>query len=138
MTATAIASVAGGPGVSTLVAAIAATTTPDRQLLSDALAVEQIPIEAGRALVGVRLEPGGFPTAGLGAGDVVQVAAAPVNQQDAAPVVLVRRAEVESVVVLGDQGPMSPRLVTLSVPEERAADVAASGLGGRVVLAVLP
>lgn len=116
-----------------------AADLPAGQLVSDALTVDQLPVENGRALVGVQLDPGGFPTAGLGPGDVVQVVAVGHSGDDiSGNGVLVDEATVEAVVVLADQGPASPLLVTLDVPDERAAAVAAAGMDGRVSLVVVP
>lgn len=112
---------------------------PSGQLLSEPLMVDRLPIDPGQALVGLRLEPGGFPIAGLQPGDAVRVVG--TDDGDAttsAPPVLVERATVEAVAALADQGPSSPRLVTVQVPADRAAAVAAAGMAGQVSLAVVP
>lgn len=113
-----------------------AADLPAGVLLSDALMVGQLPMSAGQALVGLRLDPGGFPTVGLRPGDAVQVVA--VADDGGEPRLLVDRGTVEAVVVLAEQGPASPRLVTVQVPADRAAAVATAGLAGQVSLVVVP
>lgn len=115
-----------------------AADLPAGQLVSSALTVQQLTVADGMALVGVRLDPGGFPSAGLRPGDAVQVVASAGPQGGDDSQVLVERGLVEAVVVLSDQGAAAPRLVTLSVPAARAAAVAAAGTAGRVSLAVVP
>lgn len=114
-----------------------AADLPAGHLVSPALTVQRLAVADGQALVGLRLDPGGFPSAGLRPGDSVSVVAAG-EQQGAAAQVLVERGVVESVAVLSDQGPASPRLVTVSVPEGQAGPVAAAGTSGRVSLVVVP
>lgn len=115
--------------------AVWATDLPAGQLLSGALTVEGLPIDPGQALVGLRLDPGGFPTVGLRPGDAVKVVD---TARDRDTTVLVDRATVEAAVELTDQGPSSPRLVTVQVPQDRAADVAAAAAAGQVALVVVP
>ena len=86
--------------------------------------------------MGLRLNPGEFPIAGLRPGDVVQVIEA-AAQQGEPPQVLVEAAVVESVAVLGDQGAAAARLITLAVPAEAAAAVANAGGAGRASIAVV-
>jgi hypothetical protein len=109
---------------------------PAGQFLSPALVTEGVAVGEGLALVGLRLDPGEFPIAGLRAGDVVQVIEA-AAQQGEAPQVLVDAAVVESVAVLGDQGVAAARLVTLAVPAEAAAAVANASGAGRASIAVV-
>jgi hypothetical protein len=113
-----------------------AADLPVGQLLSNALIAERLPVADGQALVGLRLGPGAFPTAGLQPGDVVMVIATSA-QPDEPPRVLVEAAVIESVAELGDQGVASDRLVTLSVPADAAAAVANAGSAGRASLAVV-
>lgn len=110
---------------------------PAGQLLSPALTVERLEVAEGRALVGLRLEPGALPTVGLRPGDVVAVVAEPPQPGGPAQM-LVDRAVVEAVTVLSDQGVAAARLVTVAVPDGRAAEVAAAAGAGRVALAVVP
>lgn len=119
-----------------LVGQVWAADLPADHLLSPALVTEQVAVGEGQALVGLRLNPGEFPIAGLRPGDVVQVIEA-AAQQGEAPQVLVEAAVVESVAVLGDQGVAAARLVTLAVPAEAAAVVANAGGAGRASIAVV-
>lgn len=105
-------------------------------LLSPALVTERLVITDGQALVGLQLDPGEFPVAGLRPGDVVMVIEA-AAQQGESPKVLVETAIVESVAVLGEQGVASARLVTLSVPADAAAAVTNAGSAGRASIAVV-
>lgn len=114
-----------------------AVDLPAGQLLSPALVMGRLEVSQGQALVGLRLNPGEFPAAGLRPGDVVLVVVAG-GQQGEQPRVLVEGAVVESVAVLGDQGVAAARLVTLSVPAEAAAAVANAGSAGRASIAVVP
>lgn len=115
-----------------------AADLPPGQLLSAPLMVDLLPIEAGQSLVGLRLEPGGLPTAGLQPGDAVQVVAATGGADSSVPTVLVDRGIVEAVVLLTEQNAAGARLVTVQVPADRAAAVAGSGLAGEVALVVVP
>ncbi len=119
-----------------LIGRVWAVDLPARELLSPALVSERLAVAAGQALVGLSLEPGDFPVAGLRPGDVVMVVQA-APQPGEEPRVLVDSAIVESVAVLGDQGVASARLVTLSVPAEAAAAVANAGSAGRASIAVV-
>ena len=110
---------------------------PAGELLSPALVSDRLAVTDGQALVGLSLDPGGFPVAGLRPGDAVMVVEAAL-QPDEEPRVLVDSAIVESVAVLGEQGVASARLVTLSVPAEAAAAVANAGSAGRASIAVIP
>lgn len=118
-----------------LIGRVWAANLPAGQLLSPPLTVTRLPVDDGRALVGLRLDPGGFPSTGLQPGDAVHVLAAP--QQQGQPPELLTTGTVEAVVVLSDQGPASPRLVTVSVPTDSAAAVAAAGTADRASLAIV-
>lgn len=113
-----------------------AADLPAGHLLSPALVVERVAVAQGRALVGLRLNPGEFPIAGLRPGDLVQVIEA-ATQLGETPQVLVDAAVVESVAVLGDQGTAAARLITLSIPVESAASVTNAGSAGRASIAVV-
>ena len=119
-----------------LVGQVWAIDLPTGELLSPALVRERLPVADGQALVGLSLDPGDFPVAGLQPGDAVMVVEAAL-QPGQEPRVLVGSAIVESVAVLGEQGMASARLVTLSVPAERAAAVANAGSAGRASIAVV-
>ena len=119
-----------------LVGQVWAADLPADHLLSPALVTEHVAVGEGQALVGLRLNPGEFPIAGLRPGDVVQVIEASA-QQGEPPQVLVDAAVVESVAVLGDQGVAAARLITLAVPAETAAAVTNAGGAGRASIAVV-
>lgn len=118
-----------------LVGRVWAVDLPVGALLFPALVTERLLVTEGQALVGLQLDPGEFPAAGLRPGDRVMVLEA--AQQGEGPKVLVESAIVESVAVLGDQGVASARLVTLSVPADAAAAVANAGSAGRASVAVV-
>ena len=113
-----------------------AVDLPAGELLSPALVSERVTVAAGQALVGLSLDPGDFPVAGLRPGDAVMVVEAAV-QAGEEPRVLVDSAIVESVAELGEQGVASARLVTLSVPAETAAAVVNAGSANRASIAVV-
>ena len=119
-----------------LIGQVWAVDLPAGELLSPALVSERLAVSAGQALVGLSLDPGDFPVAGLRPGDVVIVVEAALQPGDE-PRVLVDSATVESVAVLGEQGVASARLVTLSVPAETAAAVANAGSADRASIAVV-
>ncbi len=119
-----------------LIGRVWAVDLPAGGLVSPALVSERLAVANGQALVGLSLEPGDFPVAGLRPGDVVMVLEAAL-QPGEEPRILVDSAVVESVAVLGDQGVASTRLVTLSVPAEAAAAVANAGSAGRASIAVV-
>ncbi|MEX0744949.1 MAG: hypothetical protein WD118_05050, partial [Phycisphaeraceae bacterium] len=119
-----------------LVGQVWAADLPAGHLLSPPLAVERVAVGEGRALVGLRLNPGEFPIAGLRPGDLVQVIEAAAQQGDP-PQVLVDDAVVEAVAVLGDQGVAAAQLITLSIPVESAAAVTNAGGAGRASIAVV-
>lgn len=118
-----------------LVGQVWAADLPAGELLSPALLTDRLVVADGQALVGLRLDPGGFPAAGLRPGDVVMVVQSALQQGE--PRVLVDSAVVESVMPLADQGVASARLVTLSVPAEAAAAVANAGSAGQASIAVV-
>lgn len=120
-----------------LVGRVWAIDLPTGELLSPALVSDRLAVADGQALVGLSLDPGDFPVAGLRPGDSVMVVEAAL-QPGEEPRVLVDSAIVESVAVLGEQGVASARLVTLSVPAETAASVANAGSAGRASIAVVP
>ena len=119
-----------------LIGQVWAVDLPAGELLSPALVSERLAVAEGQALVGLRLDPGAFPVAGVRPGDVVMVVEAAV-QPGEEPRVLVDSATVESVAVLGEQGVGSARLITLAVPAETAAAVTNAGSAGRASIAVV-
>ncbi len=118
-----------------LIGQVWAVDLPPGELLSPSLVTDRLLVADGQALVGLRLEPGGFPVAGLRPGDVVMVMQSALQEEE--PRVLVVSAVVESVALLADQGVASARLVTLSVPVEAAAAVANAGSAGQASIAVV-
>lgn len=118
-----------------LVGQVWAVDLPAGELLSPSLVTDRLVVADGQALVGLRLEPGGFPVAGLRPGDVVMVVETALQQTE--PRVLVESAVIESVVPLADQGVAAARLVTLSIPAEAAAAVANAGSAGQASIAVV-
>lgn len=120
-----------------LVGQVWAADVPAGQYVSSALVADRVQVQAGTALVGLRLEPGGLPVTGLTAGDTVSVVHAPGGAGGQVSM-LVESATVESVVVLSDQGSAAARLVTVSVPSDVAGEVAAAGMAGEVALVVVP
>ena len=120
-----------------LVGQVWAADLPADEYVTAAVVARRVSIEAGTGLVGLRLDPGALPVTGLQSGDQVMVVLAP-SQGGGEVRVLVEEATVESVVVLSDQGPASPRLVTVAVPAGLASAVAAAGVAGEAALVVVP
>lgn len=120
-----------------LVGQVWTADVPAGQYVTSAVVAPQITIAPGTGLVGLRLDPGALPLTGLQSGDTVMVVAAS-SQAGAQVEVLADEVTVESVVVLSDQGPASPRLVTVAVPDDLADEVAAAGMAGAAALVVVP
>ena len=118
--------------VTELVGGLWAADLPAGTLISPGLIVERLEVAGDQALVGLALPPGGWPSASLRAGDVVMVVATGDTAR-----VLVDRATVDSVTVLGD-AVSGTRLVTIAVPHGVAAEVTAAAAAGEVALAVVP
>ena len=110
-----------------------AADLPAGTLLSSALMLDTLPVAADQALVGLALPPGGWPTPSLRTGDAVTVLRTGGEQ----PGVVVERATVEVVTMLGDAATAN-RLVTVTVPRGRAAEVTAAAAAGEVALVVVP
>lgn len=115
-----------------LIGGLWAADLPAGTLISPGLIVERLEVAGDQALVGLALPPGGWPSASLRAGDTVMV----IRTDDASGV-LVDRATVDSVTLLGD-AVSGTRLVTVTVPHGVAAEVTAAASAGEVALAVVP
>lgn len=120
-----------------LVGQVWTADVPAGQYVTSAVVSSQVEVAPGMGLVGLRLDPGALPITGLQTGDTVMVVLAP-GEAGGQVEVLVDQATVESVVVLSDQGPASPRLVTVAVPTGSADEVAAAGVAGEAALVVVP
>lgn len=118
---------------SELAGGVWAADLPAGTLLSAALVLDTLPIDDGEALVGLALPPGGWPTPSLRAGDAVTV----IRTSDGQSGVLVDRATVDAVTLLGDAA-SATRLVTVAVPAGAAAEVTSAAAAGEVSLAVVP
>ena len=114
------------------------------QVLTEAMVSSAMTPGEGQAVVGLALDPTRAPSAGLDAGDVVDVIAIPDTQGGAkadqagldVPTVLASRAtvfEVEGSTLDGGQ-----LLVTLVVEDADAAKVAAYSTTGRVAIVEIP
>lgn len=117
--------------VGELMGGVWAADLPAGTLLSRGLILERLEVATNEALVGLALSPGEWPSPSLRAGDVVMV----VRTGDQ-PGVLVERATVDSVTVLGD-AVSATRLVTVAVPRGQVAEVAAAAAGNNVRLVVV-
>ena len=118
--------------VGELAGGVWAADLPAGTLLSPGLVLERLDVSAGEALVGVALQPGGWPSPSLRAGDTVMV----VRTSDPSGV-MVERATVDGVTLLGD-AVSATRLITLTIPQADATDVATAAASGDVVLVVVP
>jgi hypothetical protein len=86
----------------------------------------------GDGLVGLSLDPGEYPTAALGPGDVVRVVATSVDPAAPGVVVVVEQAVVVDVAAVA--GGLDRLFVSLSMPTEQADGVAGAGAEDRVRL----
>lgn len=110
-------------------------------LLSRSVVADRPALDTGEGVVGLSLEPGGYPALGLAPGDRVSVvrtvdpAAAGADGEGAADVVLTRDATVFAVEELASDR----RLVSIVAPEADAEAVAAaSGTGSLRLVLVSP
>lgn len=113
----------------------AANAMPAGSLLSRGDLADGPQVPEGWSVVGLALQPGAYPTADLRSGDRVMVVATSDGTalQDVASVTVLSE---DAVVVAA--GPVSEvtsgLLVTVSVPEAVAAEIAAAGMRGEVAL----
>jgi hypothetical protein len=114
-----------------LLGGVWAADLPAGTLVSHGLILERLEVAADEALVGLALSPGRWPSPALRAGDVVMV----VRTGDQ-PGVLVERATVDGIAVLGD-AVSATRLVTVTVPRGSVSEVAAAAAAGNVTLVVV-
>lgn len=96
-------------------------------------------VAAGFSVVGLALEPGEYPTATLRPGDLIVVvrtpATTPLEREDNEPVVLVEAAEVFAIETLSETA--HTVMVSIVVPEDAVADIAAAAASDRVRLALV-
>lgn len=96
-------------------------------------------VAAGSSVVGLALEPGEYPTATLRPGDLVVVvrtpATTPLEREDNEPVVLVEAAEVFAIETLSETA--HTVMMSIVVPEDAVADIAAAAASDRVRLALV-
>lgn len=114
-----------------LLGGVWAADLPAGTLVSHGLILERLEVAADEALVGLALSPGRWPSPALRAGDVVMV----VRTGDQ-PGVLVERATVDGIAVLGD-AVSATRLVTVAVPRGSVSEIAAAAAAGNVTLVVV-
>lgn len=123
--------------IDTVVGQTAAVSIVAGQLLNrDMLSAEPVP-GVGHATVGLSLRPGQLPADGLEPGDHVQVVTVPGPDAQRVTVgaeVQVLTDEAQVYAVRADQATGGNTLVTLLVPEPRAAELAALGSAGRLGL----
>lgn len=137
-------SVSGVDGVqdrSALVGKTAVVDVLDGQVLTPGMVAEDPLPGAGRAVVGLALEPNRVPAAGLQSGDLVRVIAVPAaaeggsggdDEELAAPQVLAAEAEVLAVEGAGTPG--GQILLTVVVEESDAEALAAYSTQNRVAV----
>ena len=93
------------------------------------------PVEAGRAVVGLALSAGEYPTGRLTPGDQVAVVLTPAQGgTDSDQGVITDAAEVYDVAPIGTQG---ETFVSLVVDEGQVSEVAAGASGDRIRLALV-
>jgi hypothetical protein len=139
-------SVSGVPGavlvedVDAVVGMTAAVDLVPGQVLTSAMVTSELTPGEGQALVGLALDPTRAPSAGLEAGDVVDVIAIPDTQGGAkadptgldSPIVLTSAATIYAVE--GSTADGSQQLVTLIVEDADAAKVASYSTSGRTAV----
>ncbi len=94
------------------------------------------PVEAGRAVVGLSLGPGEYPTGRLTPGDQVAVVLTPAQGGTGSDqgIIITDAAQIYDVVPIGTQG---ETFVSLVVDEGQLSDVAAGASGDRIRLALV-
>lgn len=109
-----------------VVGRVAATDLRAGMILSTALVADPQRVEAGEGVVGLALEPGQFPSAGLAPGDLVNVVSS-----EAGGSVLAEAAVVFAVEDLAGQG---RRFISIRTSEAAANQIAAAESPIRLVL----
>jgi hypothetical protein len=118
---------------SSLVGLSAVADLPAGTILTSAHLVSRTGLEDGEGVVGLALAPGEYPTLSLAPGDRVEVVATDgVDGTGSGRVIA--SAEVFGVAELGVQG---ERFVSLRMPHELTAEVAAAAAEGRVRLVLV-
>lgn len=137
-------SVAGVPGaveateLDKVVGKTAATDLTAQQVVTEQMVTSDPVPGEGEALVGLSVDPARAPAAGLAAGDSVKLVAVGDPKQTSdddgldSPEVLAEAAEVYSVEA--SAGADGSTLLTVIVPSEKAARIAAYSTGGRVAV----
>ncbi len=93
------------------------------------------PVEAGKAVVGLALSAGEYPTGRLTPGDRVAVVLTPAQgATDSDQGIITDAAEVYDVAAIGTQG---ETFVSLVVDEGQVSEVAAGASGDRIRLALV-
>jgi hypothetical protein len=115
------------------------TTGPVEQgeVLSGADLARRRPLEPGSAVVGAVLAPGAAPVSTLRAGEVVNVVAAPPEGTEPGRATVLTAATVYEVEAVSDT-PAGGWVVSLVVPEDAQAAVAAAAAGDRLRLTLVP
>lgn len=124
--------------VSRVAGRVALTDLPRGTVLTPALVAALPVLGEGEGVVGLALEPGQFPSAGLRPGDRVNVVAGPASQsggEGPGETLLAEEAEVFSVEDL--EGGQGRRFVSLKMPEATANEVAAAAERGPVRLVLV-
>jgi hypothetical protein len=118
---------------SSLVGLSAVADLPAGTILTSAHLVSRTGLEDGEGVVGLALAPGEYPTISLAPGDRVDVVATDEIDGTGSGRVI-SSAEVFDVAELGVQG---ERFVSLRMPRELTAEVAAAAAEGRVRLVLV-
>lgn len=126
----------------------AVTSLPKGTLLTAAMVEPTRSLPENSAVVGLDLASGQSPAGGVAPGDIVQVLQVPTRGDDTAPVVLVKAAVVVpqegQVAASGDSGgnavvdTSNGITISVVVPRDDAADVAAASSSGAVAVVKLP
>ncbi|MEM7325687.1 MAG: hypothetical protein AAF531_21550 [Actinomycetota bacterium] len=120
---------------SSIVGKLAVTDMAAGTLVTPGYFTDQADIADGFGIVGLSLETGEYPTAGIRAGDWVRVVAVPRNNDSNAPAeALADRAQIVEVATEGGTG----RFVSLTMATATADRVAAVEAEGRVRLIQIP
>ena len=132
ITADAPVSVVSADAVDRLIGLVATADLPAGSFLAEAQLAGVATVPPGFVVLGMRLEAGGYPSGQLGAGDLVDVLALPVEAEATAEL-LVGAVEVWRAQPLGVD-PGSDMFVSLLVPDRAKTAVATAAGEGRAWL----
>lgn len=128
----------GGSNLDSVVGEVATVELLPGTLLQRAMVTSASPLPAGSSMVGVELKPGQLPAGGIRDGARAEVLHLP-DKNSAAGATSTRSATVLATAAtvyesMADPSQTGGRLVTLIVPSDKAAPIAAASSAGLVAL----